>query len=83
MYATNINEAVAQLEDALANFQHELNQDAWDLLEKRCQQLSQWIEHGKGVTQEMKPELTKKLFAAEKVLLDNRRVCRRKLYYQD
>lgn len=46
--------------------------NAWGMFEKRCMQLSQWIEHGRGVTEEMKPELVKTLFAAEKILLDNK-----------
>jgi hypothetical protein len=89
-YAESVEEAVEQLKEAQDDFlkaRMDLTwlispQDAWDVFEKRCMQLSQWIEHGRGVTEEMKPELVKTLFAAEKVLLDNKQYCRRKLYYK-
>lgn len=81
-YAESVQEAVEQLTAAKDKFLGAPSHYAWDIFEKKCQQLSQWIEHGKGVTKDMKPELVKTLFAAEKVLLDNRGYCRRKLYYK-
>jgi hypothetical protein len=89
-YAESIEEAVKQLDNALAGFLYENRfyrrlfgveaiKDSWGNLRIHCQQLSQWIEHGCGVTEEMKPELVKTLFAAEKVLSDNEKYSRRKL----
>jgi uncharacterized protein Yka (UPF0111/DUF47 family) len=71
-YADSVQEAVEQLKEAQDTFLATRMEDAWVIFRKKCQQLSQWIEHGRGVTDEMKPELVKTLFAAEKVLLDNR-----------
>lgn len=78
-YTKNVNEAVSELENALANFHKENSfynrlftkrvvEDAWENLRAHCQMLSGWIEHGAGVTQEMKPDLCKKLYAAEAIL---------------
>jgi hypothetical protein len=91
MHANSVEEAVDQVAGALARFNKENSfyrrlfsktevKAAWENLREHCQQLSQWIEHGRGVTVEMKPELTKTLFAAEKVLLDNEQYSPRKLY---
>lgn len=89
-YAESVDEAVSQLGKALEDFTNarlatgmEQAKDAWESLREHCQQLSGWIEHGRGVTEEMKPELCKTLYAAEKVLLDYRQYSRRKLYYKD
>lgn len=80
-YAKSIEEVVRQLGDALAHFEQESTPDTWDNLEKKCMQLSQWIEHCITDT-EKRPDLVKTLFAAEKILLDNRQYCRRKLHYK-
>jgi hypothetical protein len=78
-HAESIEEAVQQLAEAESTFLFARKgmgmyppKDAWDNFKKHCQQLSQWIEHGRGVTEEMKPELVKTLFASEKILLDNK-----------
>lgn len=70
-YAESVEEAVQQLKEAQDDFLNARMDLTWDIFKKRCQQLSQWIEHGAGVTEEMKPKLVKTLFAAEKILLDN------------
>ncbi len=89
-YAESVDEAVSQLATVLEEFTSarqvlsmEQAKDAWENLREHCQQLSGWIEHGRGVTEEMKPELCKTLYAAEKVLLDYRQYSRKKLYYKD
>lgn len=71
-YAESVEEAVQQLKDAESTFLSARDKDAWENFKKHCQQLSQWIEHGRGVTEEMKPELVKTLFASEKILLNNK-----------
>lgn len=90
MNAKNVNEAVSQMEDALANFHKENGfynrlfsklqvEDAWENLRMHCQQLSGWIEGGFGVTQEMKPDLCKKLYATEAVLIQFKKYSRGKV----
>jgi hypothetical protein len=77
-HAETVQEAVEQLKEAQTSLLYAVKgmattnpRDAWGTLKEKCQQLSGWIEHGRGVTEDMKPELTKTLYAAEKVLLDN------------
>jgi len=76
--AKSVQEAVEQLKEAESLFLYARKgmgmynpKDAWENFRAHCQQLSQWIEHGRGVTEEMKPELVKTLFASEKILGDN------------
>jgi len=78
--AQSVEEAVEQLKEAQTLFLYARKgmgmynpKDAWENLRAHCQQLSQWIEHGRGVTEEMKPELCKTLYAAEDVLRVNKR----------
>jgi hypothetical protein len=72
--AKSVQEVVEQLKEAETRFLYALKgmgmynpKDAWENFRAHCQQLSQWIEHC-GVTEEMKPDLVKTLFASEDIL---------------
>jgi len=80
--AKSVQEAVEQLQEAESRFLYALKgmgplyswpiyttEEIWKNFRSHCQQLSGWIEHGRGVTEEMKPDLVKILFASEKILL--------------
>jgi hypothetical protein len=77
--AKSVEEAVQQLKTAESIFLLTHNgkglfytpSDAWENFRSHCQQLSQWIEHGRGVTEEMKPDLVKILFVSEKILSEH------------
>lgn len=73
--AKSVEQAVEQLKEAESLFLFAYKgmgmynpRDAWENFRAHCQQLSQWIERGRGVTEEMKPDLVKILFASEDIL---------------
>lgn len=77
--AKSVEQAVEQLKEAEERFLYArmgmgaiwgntTQEEMWENWRSHCQQLSQWIEHGRGVTEEMKPDLVKILFASEDIL---------------
>jgi hypothetical protein len=78
--AESVEEAVEQLKEAESRFLYALKgmgpiyttEEIWENFRLHCQQLSGWIEHGRGVTKDMWPVLTKILYASEKILLEHR-----------